>query len=345
MKNILLAILSFSSFVVINASAEPVNKSGDKKTEEKLSLTITLVDRSKLIGVPSASQIQIKTSYARMDVPFKGIYNIEFEKSTKTVKIRFANDDLLNGTIETDSLELVTLLGNISIALKHIDSIEVSAKTGEHLPASLLKGLVLHYTFDKNKMGRVTDKKGNQTDVKVHGATWTRNGKTGGAYKFESKKNDYLQISLIDSPLRIDTANSGLTISTWVKFTSDSAAYFLSLPVAAGTRSSPGIFFSQGTVYFYCGNRVSPAKSGNIASRKWYHVVGACNTDKTLDIYVNGKKATSGSYANHVNSSILSLLFGKDLLSRHVDAVIDEIMIFNSTLSNKDIESLYKHGL
>lgn len=49
------------------------------------------------------------------------------------------------------------------------------------------KGLILYYSFDKNEGTKVTDLSGRGDHGEVCGATWTPHGKVGGAYEFDGR--------------------------------------------------------------------------------------------------------------------------------------------------------------
>ena len=279
-----------SSFLIISVCAELSDLDTTETPQNKLTLAITLVDGSMLVGIPTLDQIKIKTSYATMDIPFKGIDNIKFEKNTNNAKIRFTNGDLLNSNIIADSLELDTLLGNIFIALKHIDSIEISIQTGEQLPSYLLKGLVLHYSFDKDKEGKITDKSDKGNDGKAHGTTWIRKGKVGGARQFNGI-SDRIETGYNSSLFPSDT----FTVCTWIKATTtDKTSY-----ITAGTYNKPpGIYHHimginrNKTPFFISKNNEMRIKAEtSIHLEKWEFL--CCTFDRNVrkdnaKMYLNG---------------------------------------------------------
>jgi hypothetical protein len=138
----------------------------------------------------------------------------------------------------------------------------------------------------------------------------------------------------------VNTAQGELALSAWIKISSDKPAYPVSLATAAGPGSSVGIFFNEGNFYFYAGNHVKPAQSGKITPGKWHHVAGICHSNQTLEIYLDGQAGAPGRYASHVKSAAHSLLLGEDLLNRHCDAVVDDVMLWDHALSAEEIKRL-----
>ncbi len=77
-----------------------------------------------------------------------------------------------------------TILASVSIPLIVAKCEQTTAAVTKE---SLLKGLVLHFTFDKAETdGKVTDASEKQNDGKASGVKWTANGKKGGAYEFKA---------------------------------------------------------------------------------------------------------------------------------------------------------------
>ena len=134
-------------------------RAGEAEEKTVLHLAVGLTDGSRIMGTPGAAKIQIRTTYATMDIPLKRIATIEMNKDRETAAVLFINGDKLQGVPALESLELKTLLGDISIGIAHITRIDVMA--GGTADA----GLLLHYPFDDAKAGRATD----ASEQKRHG--------------------------------------------------------------------------------------------------------------------------------------------------------------------------------
>ncbi len=62
------------------------------------------------------------------------------------------NGDKLKGVLNLKSIELETILGNVSVAIQHVTSIHV--RTGDLVK----RGLVLYYSFDRDEGDMVSDR-------------------------------------------------------------------------------------------------------------------------------------------------------------------------------------------
>ena len=73
-------------------------------------------------------------------------------------------------------------------------------------------GPVVHYTFDHDEGGIVTDASGNGRTAKVDGATWVKDGARGGAYRFDN----YSQ-SIAATDAGLPDGDSPRTMALWMK--------------------------------------------------------------------------------------------------------------------------------
>ncbi len=141
----------------------------------------------------------------------------------------------------------------------------------------LKKGLILHYNFDADEGGSVTDQSGQGHQGVVNGATFAAEGRFGAAYHFDGQ-DDY-----------IFAGNLGFhatgTISFWMKadtvenwrnpFTTDYAGWDDCIRFE---ESSSGVFTGGGHGLGRGGNYTE-----SMVANRWYHVVYAWD-----DAYVYG---------------------------------------------------------
>ena len=92
---------------------------------DPLKLTLKLRDGSRVIGIPSTQTLSVKTPYADIDVSLTLILQIEFSGDHESVRIRFQNGDRLEGTMELSDIEIQTLFGKHSVAVRHITTLDV----------------------------------------------------------------------------------------------------------------------------------------------------------------------------------------------------------------------------
>ena len=176
-------------------------------------------------------------------------------------------------------------------------------------------------------------------------------GKFAGAFEFDGI-NDYINVS-DDPSLRITEA---LTIESWVNFNSlGSSSNYIGLVAKwdyFGSGWGYGLFREPTTNNFsfhlsYTGSDNVYIESDNVPSvNTWYHVVGTYN-GSTLLLYINGvlqaETATiSGIYSNTDPVTIGS--FEVNNKDYWFNGTIDEVAIYNRTLSADEILNHYRLG-
>lgn len=102
--------------------ASPVH-SDETDAKQHGRFVMSLTDGSSIIGVPSASSFRVKSSYADMDVPLKLIARIRFQDDKRTVSVELNNGDKVGGILVCEAVEFTTILGKLSIPIKHVKSL------------------------------------------------------------------------------------------------------------------------------------------------------------------------------------------------------------------------------
>ncbi|MCE9613302.1 MAG: FG-GAP-like repeat-containing protein [Lentisphaerae bacterium] len=161
-------------------------------------------------------------------------------------------------------------------------------------PPSLADGLVLHYTFDADEGSSVTDQSGNGHTGMVHGATWTPNGVSGGAFAFTGADQD-IDAGDLDA---LDGCSS-MTLAAWVWLDDNTGRRGL---MSKDSRPIRGFLFEAvnpvhgvplGSVggYPYGDSSCSEA-THQMATGRWSHVVmvydGSQPTSARLRIFEDG---------------------------------------------------------
>jgi hypothetical protein len=206
------------------------------------------------------------------------------------------------------------------------------------------KDLVLYYKLDQNSTDLSSQTNdGSDTSTAVN----LTDGKLGGAYDFDGSNS---RVTVTDHASLDVTGN--LTISVWVypqgasgndggwgggivsKYhASDQSGYHLNYEI--GTAK---------TFKIMANSQTGAATTGTIDYNSgWYHIVGTIQ-GTTAKIYVNGvlnnTASVTASTANNNN-----VLIGQALVSHPTDrgfnGLIDEVAIFNRTLSAGEIEDMY----
>lgn len=171
-------------------------------------------------------------------------------------------------------------------------------------------------------------------------------GKFGGAAHFNGSNS------------KIDLNNLGLggaaerTISAWVNVSSLSGAITIYQHGAASNGQRFGFAIdTAGKVYVEYYNRDTITSASHISVNTWYHLAvtyngGVIETATNTQIYVNGSAvsmSTTGSQTGAANTSDSNYGIGyrRDSNSQYFNGKIDQLRIFNKSLSSSEITSLY----
>ena len=211
-------------------------------------------------------------------------------------------------------------------------------------------GLVSWWKMEGNANDEMGLNNGNLSDP----APQLVDGKHGKAYRFFDISN---MIKAVDSQ-SLQLENSNMTIITWINKTLAGAyapivskgdvrghaepGYFVGTTFVSSTKVKPGF----GTSNF------SVEPNYNITTKTWNHLAfsqSVISTSRTLRFYDNGQliNQTSKSGVNVTSSVGYDLLIGIDndvnfgAQYESFAGTIDEVMIFNRTLTDSEIAGLY----
>jgi hypothetical protein len=200
---------------------------------------------------------------------------------------------------------------------------------------------------------RFTDASGNpQTDLKIIPGLNIVNGKYGYGLRFNG----------VDNYINAGNSNSlnprgSLTIEVWINIASYSSYdwerilekgrwtnepdTYGSYRIARGT-TDPDVVFEVYNV----SSRINDCGFGTLDDNRWYHLVGTYNSTG-LSCYTNGILADSntGNYGS-IQTTSDRLVIGADYFGSEVfNGVIDEVRIWNRTLTAEEISASYNSGV
>jgi RNA polymerase sigma factor (sigma-70 family) len=220
----------------------------------------------------------------------------------------------------------------------------------------LRQGLVLHLSFDQPETdGRTIDASGRDNHGQVAGATWTSDGKHGGAYRFASP-NQFIRVANNDS-----LNPSNITLAAWIKTSrnddtwrrvfdkSYSAGYAMSI----GGGHTPGSKF-KGRAVTELGLKANGGKgltcSDRIVTDGQWHLVATTYNGAEEYFYVDGVRQKSANrWTGRVPANKHDLTIGINLVDPNLkfdevgasfDGTIDEPMIWSRALSPPEIAFL-----
>ncbi|MFC1768825.1 LamG-like jellyroll fold domain-containing protein [Nanoarchaeota archaeon] len=204
------------------------------------------------------------------------------------------------------------------------------------------------------------DYSGYEKDGTVNGPTWNSSGGLGdgGAYEFEEGEQ-YIEVT--------GNINNAKTISFWWKprttITSSPTEKYNFLLDVAGWNGAPSGAFS-----FIIESRTGQANLGKISmsiwsgavwytilsdsstwnAGTWYHVVGTLGSSDGMKMYVNGVlQADTDTYTGGLTTATWYVGHGPEApqfsASTAINATIDEVTIYDRTLSIEQINALYEN--
>ena len=208
-----------------------------------------------------------------------------------------------------------------------------SATTGTAPPAT---GLVAAYGFDETSGTTTPDQSGNNNTGTIVNATRTTAGKYGGAMTFNGSNT---KVTVPDSA-SLDLTQ-GMTIEAWVKPTStpsgwrsivhkDVDRYYL---MAGSTpQNRPAVGGTFGTT------NQNVKGTAVLALNTWTHL--AATYDRTtIRLYVNGVQVATGAQTGAISTSNAILEIGADSSGEFFAGVIDEVRIYNRSLSLAELQT------
>ncbi|MBI5148299.1 FAD-dependent oxidoreductase [Candidatus Pacearchaeota archaeon] len=186
------------------------------------------------------------------------------------------------------------------------------------------------------------DYSGNGNHGTVNGAVFRKiGGKIGGAYSFTGT-NSYIQIADNQS---LGVVNN-FTIEMWLydknasvnRMLEKGDSYFILDDIAGAsgcTATGRWQFLVKKNNVVYCVEDTA-AHGQDI----WYHVVGVKN-DTHISIYVNGVLKASTAVSGNIDDDNLPMVIGSNDADKYFNGTIDEVRIYNKTLSAEQIRANY----
>lgn len=199
--------------------------------------------------------------------------------------------------------------------------------------------------LDENSGNTVGDSSGNSNNGNKSGATWTGTSVYGYALSFDG--NDYVDFG---SPSSLN-AVSGMSVSAWVRANSLAGSGQFNYVVAKEQSDWVWILRYDGSLSKYsfyvkastdCGASASMSFSTSV----WYHLVGTYD-GSSIKIYVNGTEkgssGCSGTIAQSSDKVTMGASYWTSSWQRYFNGVIDEVMIFNRSLTQNEITDIYNY--
>lgn len=267
-----------------------------------------------------------------------------------TMEVKFKSDHFIDPTI---------LISDVSTADAAYSNV-TSENNFTHLnisTSSPYNNLVLYYSFDQNKSDYVYDYSKNNLDGTLvfpgnNSGGWSTSGYIGGAYVYSGNTGspDYINVS--DSPL-LDFPTNSFSISLWLK--SNNLGKRQPVLDKVGTTSGYKMFVGiAGYLNSYINDTTHPnAISINSAGYpfvvedgSWHNIVCVYNRTGNMTIYVDTLLTNTINMTNASGdiSSTNNLYIGYEpSTGSYFNGTIDELMIFNTSLTTSQISDIYNN--
>jgi hypothetical protein len=188
--------------------------------------------------------------------------------------------------------------------------------------------LVTWWKFD----GNADDEYGNYDGI-VHGATYTTDGKIDGCYYFDGN-DDYIDVGDAGKY----SSNDNFSITAWIL--ANNTGRFFSRRGSYEIHPHP----SRETLLFYDGSWEARGTK-NIVDGEWHHIGIVIDSDVSkVTLYVDGEvdlSPTDVSFsAGGSDAEIGSWNNGSN---NQLDGKIDDFRIYESKLTDKNIETIYNN--
>lgn len=211
-------------------------------------------------------------------------------------------------------------------------------------PANNL-GLLGYWSFDDARSTRATDFSGNGNSGTFNGsATWIP-GKRGTAASFDGS-------SYVDAGSAMSGPSTSVTISAWVKKSTDTAWSSILDRYADESTDCFSLGFDNvdGKKLMFMWNNTTGVGFGNVAIGNsdiplgvWTHVAASSN-GSTVTFYVNGVADGTASVGSLCTSG--SIILGVNFAGgdEYFNGAMDEVRLYNRALSAAEIANVYGVG-
>jgi hypothetical protein len=321
-----------------------------------LRVTLALGDGSKVIGEPVLAVLPLRMDYTKMEIPFTKISSLKFTAGTTNAVVTLANGDKLSAVPGITELRLTTLFGKVTIQLKLMTSLTVSAGGVSAVPRD---GLILWFPFDGVQGPEVTD-----ASEQGHA------GKLFAGARIvadEGRRRDVLELDGRGAHIRVpgspDFALTNLTFLCWVKLQDwNKENYFLST-LSPNAADGGYQFYIEGASRLAFGGRpphgavpmAVRVKLENAERDTWHFIAvtfayndGSYQTRTFFDGKLIRGSETQSALINyvgqelHIGTNCDSAAAGLGAHSqREFEGRMDDLMLFTRALSAEEIAALY----
>ena len=264
-----------------------------------------------------------------VNVPASNV-TVQFNSSNPFSFYFGSNITFLGGAIAQDNTKTTEF--NYTIVSGNTSVVIISDSNGTSwVPASLVS--VWH--FDENTGTTAFDEGMNDNDGTIV-AKWG-----DGVVNTPALNYTAANFTNVSNSASLNLSDE-LTLSVWFNSFNLSGANYLLDKRNAGC-AGYGFYITGGNkLVLYNGIASAYSDTITLSNGSWYHVAVTVNSTNATQFYVNGKH--NGTANTNISKCVASLIFGnRHTLNYPLDGVLDEVMIFNTSLSASEVQSLYNN--
>ncbi len=287
--------------------------------------------------------VLVRTTTTNLDIYFDGSKNSSLTIGTGT----YSDASVYIGRRrDTSSYHWNGRISEFGVWKRALTATEISDlyNSGNGLPwqplpfsedTDLWKNLVAYYNAEGQSF---VDYWGTNNGI-VNGATLTSSGKIDNAFDFDGS-NDYVNVG------DVDLTGSTMSISLWFKTSSTVTPKQILDKMAGGSSAGYGIGYVSSKPVFQIVTTTSSKQTtttNTYSDGNWHHLV--CTYDgSNMKIYIDGS-IDSGATTIHTGTLVTNsqnLEIGRhNTAGRYFDGNLDEISLYNKTLSSTEVTELY----
>jgi hypothetical protein len=332
------------SVVIVTIILPPAMAGSQTGTGIVLRVGMELTDGSYLLGVPSVSNIAVKTSYADLQMNLDCVSRVNVSPNDRTASVEMRNGDRIKGTLETSEMRIESLIGNVLIRREQILRLSVLRGGAQDVISTV--GLLLRYTFDVDGGSNAMDETPNRFDGAERGVTWTDAGVQGGAIVF-STANDYVDCP-VTTQLPLEPGDDCSFSFWWRTDRLNDWSCFVSKSDAGD--SSRGLYFmyySPRSCYYLHLKGDHCADFGvSVTPQSWNHVV-LVKSGTTWKVYHNGKeigitRSVGWPFLESASKNV-SIWWGRDrcIADNSFRGEMDDLRVYKRALTESEVRQLH----
>ena len=235
------------------------------------------------------------------------------------------------------------LLTTVAVALSFGSLVSVVSRVSAAPPAgSTLTDVAAYWSFNSSTNFNVPDV-GGSTLTKGNGASWSANGKFGGALSVNGYSQSLYDLS---SPAYLPIGNSSYSQSLWFKPTVVNSSGFISWGLRETKRFNALRMLNVGAGihhYWYRGDITCEASACPFSTSTWSHVATTYD-GTTRSIYFNGVLKISDT-PGALNTTAVNFHIGGTASNEFFNGLIDDVAIYKRALTAAEVAALANTSL